>query len=196
MANSRPESSLVTSSDHHGAPPRGSAKILTDSIKGIHKVRNFSDFLSCMSISRAGMSNEGYFSNLLCQCVEDSMSKSYSRWALTQAEALHRRIQEPNVHRKDRQPKPLGNILGAINFFPQRGGSSGGTHCEGNGDEPGGLGGLVKACIVRDRAVKADAEAVAEVVDIEANRDTKSTLIVSEVVYNQTAVTSPKHPKR
>lgn len=84
--------------ERHGAPPRGTAKMLAESIKEIHRVDNFKDFLGKMSIPPTGMPTEASFTQLLRQCVRDSMERGYSRWAITQPEALYlRRMKEPDI---------------------------------------------------------------------------------------------------
>ncbi|KAF8861791.1 hypothetical protein BDZ45DRAFT_773495 [Acephala macrosclerotiorum] len=69
--------------ERHGAPPRGSAKGLADSIKRIHQVKNFPQFLIVMGIGK---------------CVQASIEKGYSRMPITRGQALYLRLKvEPGV---------------------------------------------------------------------------------------------------
>jgi hypothetical protein len=85
----------------HGAPPRGSAKMLANSIKRIHQVDNFRDFLTEMSISKhpeQAYPGDVRWTNFLQQCIRDSMSKGYTKWYLSQPQALTlRRLKEPSI---------------------------------------------------------------------------------------------------
>jgi hypothetical protein len=81
--------------ERHGAPPRGSAKGLANSIKRIHQVNNFPDFLVMMGI---GKPSAAWFTNFLRECVTASMQKGYSRMPLNQKQALFlRKEKEPKV---------------------------------------------------------------------------------------------------
>ena len=121
----------------HGAPPRGTAKMLANSIKDIHRVNNFNEFLHKMSIPLSGMPTEASFTELLRQCVRDSMDKGYSRWAITQPEALYlRRMKDPSVEDGVSQ-FVCKEIVSGRSFFPSRprggagNGGRGGYHGRG-----------------------------------------------------------------
>jgi ubiquitin-protein ligase len=107
----------------HGAPPRGSAKGLADSIKRIHQVSNFPDFLLAMGIGKPGAA---WFTNFLRECVQDSIAKGYSKMPITQSQALYLRLmKEPHVEVKqgvqDAHVDPS-----RLSFFP--GNNGGGNH--------------------------------------------------------------------
>jgi len=127
--------------ERHGAPPRGTAKMLANCIKEIHRVKNFNDFLYRMSIPHSGIPTEASFTELLRQCVRDSMSKGYSRWAITQPEALYlRRLKEPGID--DGLANYMDDdMVSRQSFFPGRpqGGAGGGGR-GGRGGQ-GGYGG-------------------------------------------------------
>jgi ubiquitin-protein ligase len=101
----------------HGAPPLGSAKGLAESIKKIHRVDKFPDFLSAMGIKN--VPSKEFFTNFLRECVTDSVEKGYSRMPISQGEALFlRQVREPGVE-----------VAGGLNlvrskrpqsFFPER----------------------------------------------------------------------------
>lgn len=78
-----------------GAPPHGAAKSLADSIKQIHDVNSFPQFLKWMDLPMPSPEN---FTTFLRQTVRNSMDTGYSRWALVQGQALAIRIaKEPHV---------------------------------------------------------------------------------------------------
>ncbi|CZT45542.1 uncharacterized protein RSE6_05859 [Rhynchosporium secalis] len=81
--------------ERHGAPPRGSAKGLAESIKRIHQVTSFTQFLHHMDI---GKPSAEWFTNFLKDCIQDSVNKGYHRTPLNQGQALMlRQREEPNV---------------------------------------------------------------------------------------------------
>jgi hypothetical protein len=113
----------------HGAPPQGSAKGLADSIKRIHKVSNFPEFLLAMGL---GKPSAAWFTNFLRACVQDSIAKGYSKMPITQNEALYLRLmKEPYV---EVEQGMQGTYVAAsrLSFFPgnvrgdNRGGRGGG----------------------------------------------------------------------
>lgn len=82
----------------HGAPPRGSAKGLADSIKQIHRVDNFPDFLTAMGFTQ--LPTAASFTAFLKQCIDDSEKKGYHRMPATQEQFLTPRLmKEPLVKR-------------------------------------------------------------------------------------------------
>ncbi|PPJ55339.1 hypothetical protein CBER1_10199 [Cercospora berteroae] len=121
--------------DRHGAPPNNAAAELATTIKNIHLVKNFPEFLKVMH-NRDPTQTAGDFTLLLRRTVHASMEKGYSQWALTQEQALHLRLtKEPNVGRPAGMfPQQPG--LGNFSFFPgqQRDGGNGGRGgCGGRG---------------------------------------------------------------
>ncbi|KAF7858040.1 hypothetical protein EAF04_009396 [Stromatinia cepivora] len=79
----------------HGAPPRGSARILADCIKRIHLIDSFPDFFGAMGM---GVRQDSWFTNLLRECIKDSINKGYSKMPITQSQALYlRQLDERDV---------------------------------------------------------------------------------------------------
>ncbi|CZR63215.1 uncharacterized protein PAC_13112 [Phialocephala subalpina] len=114
--------------ERHGAPPRGSAKGLADSIKRIHEVKNFPQFLTVMGI---GKMSADWFTNFLRECVQASIDKGYSRMPITQGQALYlRQMKEPEVEAND-YLYPTEVNKERISFFPGKGNGGGGR--VGNG---------------------------------------------------------------
>lgn len=111
--------------ERHGAPPRGSAKGLADSIKRIHLVSNFPDFLLNMGV---GKPSAQWFTSFLKECMQASINKGYSRMPIRQGQALAlRQLKEPRVSVAARlEPEPVE--MRGISFFPtmrDRGGRGG-----------------------------------------------------------------------
>jgi ubiquitin-protein ligase len=80
----------------HGAPPRGSAKGLADSIKRIHGVDSFLGFFAEMGLPKPCPQN---FTAFLRKCVENSVAKGYSKMPFSQGHTLYLRRQlEPDVN--------------------------------------------------------------------------------------------------
>jgi len=104
--------------ERHGAPPRGSAKRLSESIKRIRTISNFPEFLAAMDIEKI---SAAWFTNFLRECVEASMKKGYSRMPFSQGHALTLRQQkEPGVEVAD-GVYALGHVdLSRVNFFPDK----------------------------------------------------------------------------
>jgi hypothetical protein len=116
--------------ERHGAPPRGSAKVLADSIKRIHQVKNFPEFLHCMGI---GKPSAEWFTNFLRECVEASHRKGYSKMPLNQGQAMTlRRWKEPRVEVAEGVCFLDVNMSGR-SFFPGNGGGRGGAGQRGYG---------------------------------------------------------------
>lgn len=121
--------------DRHGAPPNGAAAVLAKRVQEIQKVNDFPNFLTNMGIRPPSASN---FTTFLRDTVKASMDKGYSKWALTQPEALYyRQKKEPQVERPEgmRAQEPR---LGRFSFFAGRGGGQGGGR---GGGGRGGRGG-------------------------------------------------------
>ncbi|KAJ8062101.1 hypothetical protein OCU04_009875 [Sclerotinia nivalis] len=79
----------------HGAPPRGSARILADCIKRIHLIDSFPDFFGAMGM---GVRQDSWFTNLLRECIKDSIDKGYFKMPVTQSQALYlRQLDERDV---------------------------------------------------------------------------------------------------
>ena len=127
-----PRKSLIQLRDEafvrHGAPPRGSAKGLADSIKRIHKVSNFPEFLGAMGIKSPSAT---WFTNFLRECVEASVKKGYSKMPFSQGHALAlRQHKEPGIEVAE-GVYPINNVdISRVSFFP---GSRGGQGYRGNG---------------------------------------------------------------
>jgi ubiquitin-protein ligase len=116
--------------ERHGAPPRGSAKVLADSIKRIHQVKNFPEFLHCMGI---GKPSAAWFTKFLRECVEASHRKGYSKMPLTQGQAMTlRRAKEPTVEVAEGVCFLDVNMSGR-SFFPGNGGGRDGVGQRGYG---------------------------------------------------------------
>jgi hypothetical protein len=114
--------------ERHGAPPRGSAKGLAESIKRIHAISNFPDFLLAMGIEKP---SAAWFTNFLRECVEASVKKGYSKMPFSQGHALALRQQkEPDVEVAE-GVYPIPNIaVSRVCFFPV---DRGGPKYRGNG---------------------------------------------------------------
>lgn len=120
--------------ERHGAPPRGGAKGLADSIKRIHQINNFPDFLDSMGLEKPG---PAWFTKFLRDCVAESLEKGYHSMPISQTQAFALRLEmEPEVE----EVKGLGDYsypnMNGKSFFPRaRAGDRG-----GRGDR-GGYGG-------------------------------------------------------
>ncbi|KAH7355126.1 hypothetical protein BKA65DRAFT_234302 [Rhexocercosporidium sp. MPI-PUGE-AT-0058] len=124
--------------ERHGAPPRGSAKGLADSIKRIHQVSSFPEFLAHMGIKTQDVSKE-WFTTFLKECIQDSIKKGYSGMPVNQGQALTlRQMKEPNVEFAPGVFPQQVNAYG-LSFFPGRGNSGSGGGGSGRGR--GGRGG-------------------------------------------------------
>lgn len=110
--------------DRHGAPPRGSAKGLAESIKLIHQVNHFPDFLLAMGLKK--LPTKETFTSFLRDCVQASVSKGYSKMPYSQGQALAlRRRMEPNVEVEEGVIETEWHqVSKSQSFFP--GGDSGG----------------------------------------------------------------------
>lgn len=109
--------------ERHGAPPRGSAKGLAQSIKRIHTVNNFPQFLVAMDIPQVSAE---WFTNFLRECVQASVKKGYSRMPFSQGHALAlRQREEPGVEVAE-GVYALDNInVSRASFFPSKPGGHG-----------------------------------------------------------------------
>ena len=114
--------------ERHGAPPRGSAKRLAESIKHIQTIDNFPQFLAAMDIEKISAE---WFTQFLRDCVEASMKKGYSKMPFSQGHALAlRQRKEPGVE-VAAGVYALDNVdLSRVNFFPDK---HGGQRNRGNG---------------------------------------------------------------
>ncbi|KAE8450364.1 hypothetical protein EG329_006438 [Mollisiaceae sp. DMI_Dod_QoI] len=117
--------------ERHGAPPRGSARGLADSIKRIHQVKCFPEFLQAMGI---GKPSAEWFTGFLRECVRASAEKGYSRMPLSQGQALGLRLlKEPDVEVQEGLEAVRGLDCRTPSFFPAKGGVGAG----GKGDTRG-----------------------------------------------------------
>ena len=71
--------------DSHGAPPYGTAAKLAAEVKAVHEINDFFAFLNVMGIEKTPSRKE--MTSMLRKCVEDSMSRGYSVWGVSQARA-------------------------------------------------------------------------------------------------------------
>ena len=107
--------------ERHGAPPKGSAKGLADSIKRIHQVENFPDFLAAMGVENTP--SAAWFTTFLRDCVQDSVRKGYSKMLLRQGEALMlRQLKEPGVEVANGLYPEYVDMARMGTFFPGTGG--------------------------------------------------------------------------
>jgi ubiquitin-protein ligase len=106
--------------DRHGAPPKGASTRLANDIKRIHAVNTFPDFLKAMGVLK--MPTAAEFTTFLRRSVEESVTKGYSVWGLSQERALElRRIKEPNVEvRSVQDSKPGWKATKNGSFFPNQ----------------------------------------------------------------------------
>ena len=106
--------------DRHGAPPKGASTRLANDIKRIHAVNTFPDFLKAMGVLK--MPTAAEFTAFLRRSVEESVTKGYSVWGLSQETALAlRRIKEPNVEvRSAQDSKPEWRTTKDGSFFPNQ----------------------------------------------------------------------------
>jgi ubiquitin-protein ligase len=132
--------------DRHGAPPRGAAKGLAESIRRIHTIERFPDFLAAMGIKN--IPSAATFTAYLRQSVRDSMKLGYSKMAITQGEALWLRSQKERSVQLADGVRQIRVTMAGRSFFPgtssrdrtfdgQRGiggrGGRGGQHGRGRG---------------------------------------------------------------
>lgn len=128
----------------HGAPPLGSAAGLASSIKRIHQIDNFPDFLAAMGIEKGG---PVAFCNFLRLAVKDSEKLGYSRMPLNQGEAYAlRKVVDRDVSGGEGLEGYVAPNMGhpSRSFFPnnRRGGGGGGRGTDwGRGGGRGGRGG-------------------------------------------------------
>ncbi|KAG9229410.1 hypothetical protein BJ875DRAFT_197923 [Amylocarpus encephaloides] len=125
----------------HGAPPRGSAKGLANSIKKIHEVNNFPDFFVAMGLPIPGAEN---FTEFLRRCIEESIKNGYSSMPVSQNQALWlRQRAEPRVEiAQGVNPMQVDISRRDLSFFPHHGRPSAGRRGFGRGQgDYGGRGG-------------------------------------------------------
>jgi ubiquitin-protein ligase len=106
--------------DRHGAPPKGASTRLANDIKRIHAVNTFPDFLKAMGVLK--MPTAAEFTTFLRRSVEESVTKGYSVWGLSQEKALElRKIKEPSVEvRSAQDSKPGWRATKNGSFFPSQ----------------------------------------------------------------------------
>ncbi|KAG4421983.1 hypothetical protein IFR04_004842 [Cadophora malorum] len=106
--------------ERHGAPPRGSAKGLAESIKRIHQVSSFPQFLTHLGIEKV---SKEWFNTFLKDCIQDSITKGYSCMPISQGQALTlRQLKEPDVEVAPGVFAQQVNVR-AHSFFPGHGNS-------------------------------------------------------------------------
>ncbi len=103
----------------HGSPEEGLAADLAARVKAIQRVNNMFDFMREMGIAEEDVPPKARMTEFLRFCVKDSMDRGYSKWALTQPQALALRLaQEPRVGRGTGAWSDP-NYAARISFFPQ-----------------------------------------------------------------------------
>jgi len=104
----------------HGGPPQGAAKSLSESIRKIHEVNNFADFLVWMGMKRPDPAD---FTTFLRKCCIASVEKGYSRMPISKDQALAlRRVKEPSVEvmvGEGIKRVQLPNMTN-VSFFPEK----------------------------------------------------------------------------
>ncbi|KAK5072023.1 hypothetical protein LTS08_000878 [Lithohypha guttulata] len=110
----------------HGAPPKGVAERFAGGVRALQKVENFPGFLTVMGLAPPCASQ---FTAFLRNCVEESMTRKYSVWGISQAKALTLRQQVDHdvVVRKGHKPEWTSAGSMPVTFFPNSSGYSGGT---------------------------------------------------------------------
>ncbi|PQE09702.1 ubiquitin-conjugating enzyme family protein [Rutstroemia sp. NJR-2017a BBW] len=99
----------------HGAPRVGTTRELAASIKRIHAVDSFPEFMQEMGVP---FTTKDEFCTFLKGCITDSISKGYSRMPISQASALYlRRQKEPDVEAAVGLWPQQVNVRN-ISFFP------------------------------------------------------------------------------
>ena len=117
--------------DRHGAPPPGAAAALAEQVRKIQRVNDFPNFLKVMGVQIMPRKDE--FTKWLRATLSDSVDKGYSKWALTQQEALlMRKSKEPGVGVPEGM-RPAYTVRGRYSFFPEErgGGYRGGRAGQG-----------------------------------------------------------------
>jgi uncharacterized membrane protein YgcG len=142
VAVGTPPMSLATLRDeafeNHGAPPRKSAAGLAASIKTIHAIDRFPDFLTAMDIKKEGIPSRQQFNAYLKKCMQASIEKNYSSMPLSQSQALTLRLEkEPGVEFAQ-GVYPADYAPRGLSFFPVQ--QYGGGRGRGGGGR-GGYGG-------------------------------------------------------
>lgn len=116
--------------DKHGALPAGTAERLTKTIRHIRTVGNFPGFFKAMGLK--DIPSKENLCTFLKKTIEKSVTLGYSRWALTQGQALAiRRVREPGVEVAERWGVSMKDeevlTRREISFFP--GEKKGGEGC-------------------------------------------------------------------
>lgn len=103
----------------HGAPSANTAETLAASIRGIQNVDSFRDFFDVMGLK--DVPSKEMFCGFLKRTIGDSVEKGYSRWALSQGQALAmRKRREAGIEEAE------GVVIDSVppsddcmNFFPK-----------------------------------------------------------------------------
>ena len=102
----------------HGAPPNGAAAELATAVRKIQAINSFPQFLKAMGIKQ--MPAKAEFTTYLRRSLHQSVEKGYSKWALSQEEALALREKhgrEPEVGRMEGM-KAAYAVRPRFTFFP------------------------------------------------------------------------------
>ncbi|KAI1803960.1 hypothetical protein F4811DRAFT_307157 [Daldinia bambusicola] len=92
--------------DRHGAPPRGAAQQLSETVRRLHTINDFPAFLREMGIQK--IPDAQTFTHLLRKTVQSSMEKGYSKQGIPTEYALLLRIEkDPQVLISDQEAKWL-----------------------------------------------------------------------------------------
>ncbi|KAI1472211.1 uncharacterized protein F4812DRAFT_407814 [Daldinia caldariorum] len=90
--------------DRHGAPPRGAAQRLAETMRRLHTINDFPSFLREMGIQE--IPNARTFTGLLRKAVQSSMEKGYSQRGVPTEYALLLRIEkDPHVSMSDEEAR-------------------------------------------------------------------------------------------
>lgn len=102
----------------HGAPPMGAAARLSAEVRRLHDINNFPAFLKEMGMKT--MPSKENFTTFLRDTMKVSVQKGYSKWGVTQGEALYlRRRKEPNVEGSKGVTEIIPTMK-KITFFPDQ----------------------------------------------------------------------------
>ena len=103
--------------DRHGGPPRGAAARLAAEVRRLQTINDFPSFLREMGVTIPGRL---CFSQMLRRTVRESMTRGYSGWGLSEAQAMTlRRAKEGGFRDHDAENIDGMVVRGIATFFPQ-----------------------------------------------------------------------------
>ncbi len=112
--------------DRHGGPPRDAAGHLAAEVRRLHTINDFPAFMREMGLQNVPTSMR--FTSVLRDTVYESMARGYSRWAVTQVQAMRLRLEkDPDIQltKAERMSatlvdyRPTGHRP-SYNFFPNK----------------------------------------------------------------------------